>query len=115
MKHPLHDATFAVTPLSLHLPRWLLLTTHHLPLPSLQLFRLCLRAGGDQIRALNWMFKRGGLAPQAAYPYQGVNNFCRRDELQEEQFKGGSAVGQDVLGAVAITGCCMHDTKAGSV
>ena len=57
----------------------------------------CLPAGGDQIRALNWMFKRGGLALQAAYPYQGVNNFCRKD-LQEEHFKGGSVGGGRVGG-----------------
>jgi hypothetical protein len=51
------------------------------PLPAL-------RAGGDQIRALNWALHRGGLATQADYPYQGVNNFCRTDVAQK-RFKGG--------------------------
>jgi hypothetical protein len=34
------------------------------------------------------MFRRGGLATQADYPYEGINNFCRKD-AGDQGFKGG--------------------------
>ena len=34
------------------------------------------------------MFRRGGLATQADYPYEGINNFCRKD-VGDQGFKGG--------------------------
>ncbi|PSC69765.1 Counting factor associated D [Micractinium conductrix] len=43
--------------------------------------------GGDQIKILNWVFRRGALAAQADYPYQGINNFCRTD-VPQKHFKG---------------------------
>jgi cathepsin L len=43
--------------------------------------------GGDQIKILNWVFRRGALAAQADYPYQGINNFCRTD-VEQKRFKG---------------------------
>lgn len=49
-----------------------------------------LPAGGDQVRILNWVFRRGALATQADYPYQGINNFCRTDVTQK-RFKGEPA------------------------
>ena len=33
------------------------------------------------------MFRRGGLATQADYPYEGINNFCRKD-VGDQGFKG---------------------------
>jgi cathepsin L len=35
--------------------------------------------GGEQPGALEWALARGGLAPAAAYPYRGVNDFCHQD------------------------------------
>ncbi|KAI3428334.1 hypothetical protein D9Q98_006714 [Chlorella vulgaris] len=61
--------------------------------------------GGDQIRALNWMFKRGGLASQADYPYQGINNFCRTD-VAEKKFEGHWVLvegGQEALKEALLT------------
>ena len=46
-------------------------------------------AGGDQIRGFDWVLSRGGVAPNEAYPYKGVNDFCR--ETQELKFKGGGS------------------------
>lgn len=35
--------------------------------------------GGEQDRAFAWALQRGGMAPQADYPYKGVNDFCRHN------------------------------------
>ena len=44
--------------------------------------------GGDQLKAFDWVFARGGMAPLAAYPYRGVNDYCRHD-AESLPFEGG--------------------------
>ena len=48
-----------------------------------------LHTGGDQIRILNWVFRRGALAANVDYPYLGINDFCRTDVAQKT-FKGAA-------------------------
>ena len=43
--------------------------------------------GGDQIRAFHWVLDRGGLATAEAYPYRGINDYCRKG-MTEAKFSG---------------------------
>lgn len=60
--------------------------------------------GGDQIRGFDWVLGRGGVAPNEAYPYKGVNDFCR--DTQELKFKGKAVVvegGEEALMDALVT------------